>query len=88
MRKFLEYSIEFFCWLWIFLLPTLILGFIGFAIYYNYAGNIGITSFILLPVLGVVFGIYLAEKIRISLGCTMFITRVSPWSDSKKNENK
>ena len=86
--KFLENLIELFCWCWIFLCPTLISGFIGFVIYYNYKGNIGIISFIGLSVVGVALGIYFAEKIRKSVGCTMFLTRVPTWSDSKKDENK
>ena len=87
--KFLENLIEAICWFWIFLSPTLVLGFAGFEIYYNYKGDVGIISFIALSLLGVISGIYFAEKVRKSVGCMMFITRVNPWSGSnKKNDSK
>jgi len=84
--RFLENMIEFFCWCWIFICPTLILGIAGFVIYCNYKTGIGVASFIGLSVLGVVLGIYFAERIRRSVGCTMFVTRISGYSDSQKSK--
>ncbi len=85
--KFLESLMEFFYWCVIFICPTAILSIIGFVINYNYKGDIGFFSFIGLSILGVALGIYFAEKIRRSVGCTYFITRTTPWDDSKKDEN-
>ena len=86
--KFLESLIELFYWILIFVSPTLIFGFIGFVVYYNYHGNLGFMLFIGLSILGVGLGIYFAEKIRKSVGCAIFMTRVSSWSDSNKDESK
>jgi len=81
--KFLETLVELFNWCLIFISPVLIFGFTGFVIYYNFNGNTGIISFIGLSAFGIVLGIYFAEKIRRSVGCSNFMTRRSPWKDSK-----
>ena len=86
--RFIANLIEVFCWCWIFLCPTIILGFIGFVFCYNYSGNIGIISFIGLSVLGSVLGVYFAEKVRKSMGCTVFLTMYLRGQVQNKNENK
>lgn len=86
--KIIEWLIELFYWCIIFLCPTVILGFAGFLIYYNHKDNLGVFSFAALSVAGIAAGIYFAEKIRRTIGCSMFITR-NNWSDySKKGEIK
>jgi len=86
--KFLESLVELFYWIVIFLSPSLIFGFIGFVIYYNYKSSLGFTSFIGLSILGVGLGVYFAERIRKTSGCATFMTRVSQWSDSNNDEGK
>ena len=73
--KFPEYLAELFFWLQIFICPVLILGFAGYLIYYNYKGAAGIGSFFSCTVLGVVLGVFFAEKIRRTVGCAKFMTK-------------
>jgi hypothetical protein len=52
-----------------------IFGFVGYAIYHNYGGGIGVASFAGLSFLGVALGVYFAERIRKTVGCSIFLTR-------------
>ena len=85
--KFLETLVELVYWFLIFLSPTLILGFAGFVVYYNYKGDLGFIAFIGLSASGIILGVYFAERIRKTVGCAMFMTRTN-WSNSEKNNNK
>ena len=84
--KFLESLVEGFYWLLIFISPTVILGFAGFVAWYNFKGTIGIISFIALALAGIGLGIYFAERIRKTVGCSMFLSR-NNWSDNKNDNN-
>ena len=86
--KFLESLMELIYWFGIFLCPTILFGFIGFVIYYNYDGLLGLLLFIGFSAFGIGLGIIFAEKIRRTVGCSTFMTRATPWSDSKKDEDR
>ena len=84
--KFLENLIELVYWIAIFLCPTLICGVIGFVVYFNFNKPIGLIGFIVLSVLGVSLGVYFAERIRRTVGCSSFLTRKTPWSGDNRND--
>ena len=76
MRKLRVGFIELICWIQIFLSPSVIIGFIGFACYKNVAGNSGVLLFVVLLAAGIGIGIYFAEKTRRTVGCSTLMFRM------------
>ena len=72
----IKFIVEFIFWMQIFLCPTAILGCTSFFIYINYPTRGGIALFVLLSTLGAGLGIYFAERIRRSVGCSVFMSRI------------
>jgi len=66
-------------WLWIFIVPAGILGFISFWLFARSAGNFIFS--IIIAVVGIVSGIFLAEYIRKKYGLDNFFGRVSATPD-------
>ena len=83
--KLLKFIVEAIFWIQIFLCPAGIIGFIGFVIYKNYPQVWGIVVFVGL-LFGIALGIYFAERIRRTTGCSTFMARLfaSPELDNKK----
>jgi len=75
--KLLEALTEFFSWLQIFLCPTILLGIAGIILYHNIDGNAGVVCFTASLAAGIALGIYFAERIRRTIGCTTFMSRKS-----------
>jgi uncharacterized membrane protein YedE/YeeE len=86
--KFLEFLIELIYWFGIFLCPAVLFGFIGFVVHYNFNNPAGLLLSIVFYVFGVGLGVFFAERMRRAVGCSTFMTRMTPWSDSEKDENK
>ena len=61
-------------WLWLFIIPTGIMGLLVFLLYKKSPGNL--PYFILLAVLGIIAGVFLAEHIRKKYGLYNFFSRV------------
>ena len=82
--KTLDTITEIIDWGKIFMSPFLIFGFIGFVLYKNVEGGIGICLFVVFLIIGLALGIYIAEKIRKKVGTSTFVNRTTPWEDSEK----
>ena len=78
MRIFL-FFINLIYWLWAFFVPVIILGIPGLFLYFQSPKNL-IWSISLL-VIGIVLGIYIAEKIRKGYGLTSFFSMLSETPD-------
>ena len=81
--KFLECLVELLNWCIIFICPVIIFGVTGFVLYHNLQRGIGQLFFVPLSCIGIAIGIYFAERIRKTVGCTNFITKKTPWNNSK-----
>lgn len=57
-------------WLWIFIIPAGIMSFIGLLLYYKSSQNLPYS--ILIGIIGIVLGIYLAELVRKKHGFDYF----------------
>jgi hypothetical protein len=68
--KFFEFLINFIFWMWLFLVPTAILGLIGLWLYFQSDDNL--IFFIILTVLGIVIGVMIAEHVRKKQGLDRF----------------
>lgn len=88
MMDFLASVIELMNWVWIFISPASIFGLAGYAVYYNFNNLGGIVSSAGLFLLGIGLGIYFAERIRQTIGCTAFFGRLLTGSANAKDENK
>ena len=74
-------------WLWAFIVPVLILGIPGWLLYEKSETNL--VFFILLALLGIVVGVYVAERIRKGPGLSKFFGSISASADVKdRNEPK
>ena len=66
-------------WLWIFIIPSGILCFIGYWIYAKDSSNIALS--IILSIIGILSGIFFAEKVRKKHGLSNFFSRISATPD-------
>jgi hypothetical protein len=74
MLRVLNFFIESVFWLQIFFCPLLVGGGIAFVIYYNRQALLPLSIFFVL--VGFVFGIVLAERIRKKYGCSRYLSRI------------
>lgn len=68
-----------FYWLWIFIIPSGILGFLSFWLYIRSADNFVYS--IILSIAGIILGIILAEFVRKRYGLDNFFGRISATPD-------
>ncbi len=80
--KFVQFLIDLVYWLWLFLIPTGILGFYAYYRYYNNPKNLALPIAILIA--GIVLGIWLAERIRRKRGLAYFFSRITASPDFDK----
>jgi len=66
-------------WLWLFVVPTGILGFAAFWLYIKNPGNIIFS--IIISIIGIVSGFFLAEYVRKKYGLDNFFGRISATPD-------
>ena len=82
--KFIIFLVHSIFWLWVFIVPVLILGGAGAIIYLQSADNL-IYS-IILAVAGMVIGFLLAERIRKKVGLTAFFGRLISMPEMTKKD--
>ena len=78
MRLF-QFFINLIYWLWAFLVPVIVLGIPALLLYAQSPKNLPWT--ITLLTIGIVLGVYVAEKIRKGYGLTSFFSRLSETPD-------
>lgn len=84
--KILEFFINTIYWLWIFIVPSGVLSFLGFWLYQKESKNL--TLSILLSIAGIILGIYFAEKVRRKYGLSNFFSGIMSSNDiSDKSED-
>ena len=71
----------------IFIVPVVFIGGGGFLLYHNYPNAWGLILFLLLGILSIILGIYWAEKIRKTIGCSVFISRIFGSQNVNGNED-
>lgn len=77
--KIFMFLINAFYWLWIFIIPSGILGFLSFWLYIRSADNFVYS--IILSIAGIILGIILAEFVRKRYGLDNFFGRISATPD-------
>lgn len=84
--RILKFFIGLVFWLWLFIIPTGMMGFFGFLLYKKSPGNW--PYFIFLSAFGIMAGVVLAEHIRKKYGLDHFFSRIiaAPEFDKKENE--
>lgn len=82
MWKVFSSLINFIFWLWLFLIPSCILGVVAHYKYYNNPKNIFLPAGIL--VIGISLGVLLAEFIRRKIGLDIFFGRIRSSPDFDK----
>ena len=91
MHKIFELVTEIIGWIQIALSPTLFGLIIGFIVYYNFENIYGLLIAIIIALLGLIFGVILANKKFKTSGTIHFLSRVSATPELDKdeeNENK
>ena len=86
MFRFFELLINGIYWLWIFIVPILIFGGIGFFLYLKSPENLPFA--IILTVIAVVLGFLWAERVRKKEGLTDFFGRISSHPKFRKKESE
>jgi hypothetical protein len=89
--KFFLFLVKLIFWLWLFLIPVGIMGFIAYSKYYDNPKNISVPIIFLL--IGVSLGIFIAEFVRRKFGLAYFFSRINASPDYDKfstsvNEDK
>jgi hypothetical protein len=80
--KFVQFLIDLIYWLWLFLIPT---GILGVYAYYRYSNNPKNQAIpLLILIVGVILGICLAESIRRKRGLAYFFSRINASPDFDK----
>lgn len=74
MLKFFILLVNIFFWVWLFIVPTAILGFLSFVVYKRSTDNLFFSIILLL--IGVILGIALAEYIRKKYGLDIFFGKL------------
>ena len=74
MMKIVKGFVDVMFWLWLFILPTSLLGIMGFLLYDASSENL--PYFILLLIFGVILGVVFAEYIRNRYGLDYFFSRI------------
>ncbi|MBS1690490.1 MAG: hypothetical protein JSS96_17290 [Bacteroidetes bacterium] len=88
--KVIRLFIESLYWLNIFIVPVIFIGGSSFLLYYNYPAIWSLIIFLFLGALSIILGIYWAEKIRKTIGCSVFVNRIfwSPDANDKEDESE
>lgn len=76
MSKFLENLLEIICWVGLVLIPVLVFGSIGYIVKIKFFGLPGMISFVVLLIIGLLTGVFVAERIRKTIGCSSVFFRV------------
>ena len=87
MHKIFFALVEIVCWIQIFLCPVLIFGITGFIGYANLSGGLAYASLIGGIITGTILGIYFAERVRRTIGCSTFLFKVSSSADIDNSKN-
>jgi hypothetical protein len=74
--KVVKFLVEGLYWLNIVFVPIFLLGGVGYLLYHYYATTLTLAACILLLVTGITLGIYWAEKVRKTIGCSVFVNRI------------
>jgi hypothetical protein len=80
--KFVQFLIDLVYWLWLFLIPTGILGVYAYYRHYKNPKNLALP--LLIIIVGIVLGIWLAESIRRKRGLAYFFSRINASPDFDK----
>jgi uncharacterized membrane protein YfcA len=80
--KFVQFLIDLIYWVWLFLIPTGILG--VYAYYRHYINPKNLALPLLILIAGIVLGIWLAEGIRRKRGLAYFFSRINASPDFDK----
>jgi hypothetical protein len=86
MIRLFQFIVETLCWLNIFIVIPLILDLGTFVLYHNMPSRWTYVLFISSSVLGLVLGILWAEKVRKTIGCSVFMSSI--FSSSSDNSEK
>lgn len=83
--KFVKFITEALFWLNIFIVPVLVSLISGYALYYFAATQWALACSVILVIAGVVSGILWAERVRKTVGCSVYVNRIfsSPDLDNK-----
>ena len=84
--RILKFFIGLVFWLWLFIIPTGMMGLLGFLLYKKSVDNL--LYFIFLSAFGIIAGVVLAEHIRKKYGLDYFFSRViaTPELDEKEDQ--
>jgi hypothetical protein len=74
MKRVLELAIEFIYWVAIFISPLLFFGFVSFIIYQYYPAMKLLS--LIICILGILSGVFIAERIRRKYGCSKYMSRL------------
>jgi len=74
--KAVEFIVEALSWLNIFIVPAAFLSGAGFLVYHHYATISGLVFFIMLAMAGIALGLFWAERVRKTIGCSTFMSRI------------
>ena len=74
--KAVEFIVEALSWLNIFIVPAAFLSGAGFLVYHHYTTTLGLVLFIILAMTGITLGLFWAERVRKTIGCSTFMSRI------------
>src|SRR5450755_104295 len=80
--KIIGFFVNLIYWLWLFLIPTGIMGFLAYYKYYNNPKSL--TLPIIIFVTGIILGVFLAELVRRKRGLAYFFSRINASPDFDK----
>lgn len=90
--RFFKMILEVVAWINIFIIPSIIFELIGYACYAQNRNDIGIIIMTLLSIVGLGLGVFVAEKVRRTIGCSSAVFKifssndVTEWTSTKKGE--
>ncbi len=80
--KFISFLIGLVYWLWLFLIPAGIMGVIAYIKYYNNPKNM--VAPVVISLIGVFLGVFIAELVRRKYGLAYFFSRINASPDYDK----
>lgn len=81
MTKFFENLVEIICWATIVFIVVLVFGFFGYIIKSQLHSLTGTISFAALSILGLIIGLFAAERVRKKIECSTIFFRIFSSSD-------
>ena len=80
--KYLSVLVDFILWFWLFIIPAGIAGFLAYNRYYHHPKNLTIP--VVLFIIGIALGIFLAEIVRRKIGLNYFFSSIKASADFDK----